>query len=162
MALRWVVNASPLIVLSKIGHQHLLTELADEIIVPEGVATEVEAGPSDDPARMFLRSNAIPVVPVSPNPSVVAWDLGRGETEVISYCLENPDWIAVLDDGMARRCARAFGASVIGTLAVIILARERGIIEAAAPVLHSLIAYGFRIDEAIVREALRTTIDERF
>jgi len=52
---RWVVNASPLIALSKINHQHLLLKLADEIAVPEAVLAEVNAGPADDPAPVSQR-----------------------------------------------------------------------------------------------------------
>jgi predicted nucleic acid-binding protein len=37
MAERWVLNASPLIVLSKINHHHLLFQLADEIVIPAAV-----------------------------------------------------------------------------------------------------------------------------
>lgn len=39
----WVVNASPLILLGKIGHIALLDELSDELIVPDVVAREVSA-----------------------------------------------------------------------------------------------------------------------
>ena len=34
---RWVVNASPLIVLCKINHQHLFSHLATDIVVPQAV-----------------------------------------------------------------------------------------------------------------------------
>ena len=51
MAERWVLNASPLIVLAKINHQHLLAQLADEIAIPQAVLAEKYAGPTGDPAR---------------------------------------------------------------------------------------------------------------
>jgi predicted nucleic acid-binding protein len=40
----WVVNASPLIVLSQIGQDRLLSSLADELIVPQAVADELRRG----------------------------------------------------------------------------------------------------------------------
>jgi len=49
MPRKWVVNASPLIVLSKINHLFLLQHLAGEIVVPAGVAKEIAQGPVDDP-----------------------------------------------------------------------------------------------------------------
>lgn len=79
MAERWVVNASPLIVLSKINYQHLLTELAAETVIPEAVALEIEAGPEDDPARRFLRFASLPIVTVHAEPVILAWDLGAEE-----------------------------------------------------------------------------------
>jgi predicted nucleic acid-binding protein len=42
-----VINASPLILLSRGGHLRLLTAFAEEIVVPEPVATEIlQRGPS--------------------------------------------------------------------------------------------------------------------
>ena len=39
----WVVNASPLIVLGKIGQLDLLTQLPKDIVVPSAVADEIKA-----------------------------------------------------------------------------------------------------------------------
>jgi hypothetical protein len=52
---KWVVNASPLIVLGRINHLFLLQHLAEEIVVPAGVAKEIARGPEDDPARQWLQ-----------------------------------------------------------------------------------------------------------
>nr|WP_238717873.1 hypothetical protein [Petrachloros mirabilis] len=38
MVRRWVVNASPIISLTKIDRIHLLGELCDEVVIPQGVA----------------------------------------------------------------------------------------------------------------------------
>jgi predicted nucleic acid-binding protein len=51
VAEQWVINASPLIVLAKVGQIHLLTALATEVVVPDMVAAEINEGPADDPAR---------------------------------------------------------------------------------------------------------------
>ncbi len=37
MSSRWVVNASPLILLGKVDQLHLLQALTEELIIPEGV-----------------------------------------------------------------------------------------------------------------------------
>ena len=49
-----IVDASPLIVLSRVGRSNLLTRAFDEVWIPESVASEVAAGPEDDPARELL------------------------------------------------------------------------------------------------------------
>ena len=54
MPSRWVVNASPLILLAKVRHSNLLTHLAGEVVIPASVAAEVRAGPPTDPARLWL------------------------------------------------------------------------------------------------------------
>ncbi len=57
MPKKWVVNASPLIVLARINHLFLLQQVADELVVPAGVAQEITQGPEDDPARQWRLSN---------------------------------------------------------------------------------------------------------
>jgi predicted nucleic acid-binding protein len=41
---RWIVNASPVIVLAKIGRLSLLSHLCKELLVPKAVAAEILAG----------------------------------------------------------------------------------------------------------------------
>jgi predicted nucleic acid-binding protein len=159
---RWVLNASPIIVLARIGQEQLLHTLADEVVIPRAVAVEIEAGPADDPARQCLASKQFTIVEVTPVPEVLAWDLGAGETAVLSYALKEPGWTVILDDAAARKCARSFGLRLKGTLAVIILARQRGLIPSAAQVLRSLLNIGFHLDENVTREALCRTVGEKW
>ncbi len=157
---RWVVNASPLIVLAKIDRLDLIHLLADDVLVPRAVVAEINAGPENDPARLFLASSPFPVVDVPAHPNILGWDLGSGETAVLSYAFAHPGWKAVIDDGAARRCARAMGIPLIGTLGVILKARQSGLIPAAAPLLRALRAQGFRLDDAVIRAALQATVEE--
>jgi predicted nucleic acid-binding protein len=41
---KWVVKASPLIVLARINHLFLLQHVAEELVVPAGVAQEIAQG----------------------------------------------------------------------------------------------------------------------
>ena len=50
----WVVNASPVIVLAKVGHLQLLKVLPDELLLPVPVAMEIQSGPGSDAARQAL------------------------------------------------------------------------------------------------------------
>ena len=54
MAEYWVLNASPLIVLARIGRENLLPALADQIVIPQAVAAEILDGPVQDQARQAL------------------------------------------------------------------------------------------------------------
>lgn len=158
----WVVNASPLILLAKIGRVDLLLSLTAELVIPRAVVEEIEAGPAEDPARRLITTSQFKIIE-TPNPTpseISAWDLGAGETAVIACCHTDKKWTAILDDGMARRCAASFSIPVKGTLSVIILAKQRGLIESAADNIRALKSAGFRIDESIVREAFIATVGE--
>jgi predicted nucleic acid-binding protein len=134
---QWVINASPVIALARVGQVELLARLPKKAILPRAVEEELLRGPEDDPARRSVESGMFKVVdtPV-PRPEIMVWDLGKGETAVLSYALAHPKWVAVLDDGVARRCARSFSIKITGTLAIVLLAKRAGLIASAAQVLH--------------------------
>ena len=161
MAEHWVLNASPLIVLARIGRQNLLPALADQIVVPQAVAAEIQAGPAQDQARQALATGQFTIVDTpSPPPELLSWDLGSGETSVLSLAIAEPTWTVILDDAAARKCARSFSLSVKGTLAIVLLAKQRGLIPSAAQTIQALINVGFRLDDQVIREALAHTVGE--
>lgn len=87
-------------------------------------------------------------------PAIAAWDLGLGETQVLSWCYGAPEYEAILDDGQARKCGKTLGIPVRGTLGVIMLARRENLIDSIAPWLARLVEQGFRIDKKILDAAL--------
>lgn len=109
MSEKWVVNASPLIVLGKIGQINLLHSLPKELVVPNAVAEEIKAGAENDSAKIMIEAGGFNIVSTPlPSNELIAWDLGAGETAVLSFALENSDWTAILDDSAARKCAISF------------------------------------------------------
>lgn len=161
---RRVVNASPLIALAKAGHLYVLWDQGIEVLVPQAVVEEVRAGPPADPARQALESGGVwSVIPEEPLPMrVVEWSLGRGESAVIAAALARPGSTAILDDADGRRCARALGVPVMGTLGLVLRARSKGRIPSAAAVLKALRGAGFRLDDHVIRRALSTVVGEEW
>ena len=151
----WVANASPIICLAKSGLLDLLIQLPDELSIPHDVAAEIEAGPTNDPARTILQSSAVSLVEVNPAREILAWDLGKGETSVLTYALVNPGWTALIDDRAARKCAISFSIPVKGTLAILLIAKKRGLIDSAEDAIDRLITSGLRIGDELVRDFLK-------
>jgi len=150
-----VIDSSPLILLGKIRQLELLEKLAAKIIVPETVLEEIRNGADKDPfshntitwVKSYLVANiAIPV-------SVVAWDVGPGESQVIAHCLLG-GYRAVLDDGKARACASSHSVPLIGTLGMILRAKRKGLISSARPIVERLVAAGSFMDLELVEKAL--------
>jgi predicted nucleic acid-binding protein len=153
----WVADASPIIILARLGHASLLSQIPDRLTIPSVVAREVAAGPVDDPGRVWVETEARRSVVDTPDmPGVVnAWDLGRGESAVLALSRGQRDCEAVLDDHAARRCAEALGVRFLGSVGVILRAKRRGLIAAAAPLLQALPHHGFHIAQSLLDEALR-------
>jgi len=150
-------NASPLIVLARAGHLALLRAVYGTVVVPEGVASEILRGPSNDPALVGLQSEswlmrtAVGDVPAH----IAAWDLGSGEAEVLAWANRHPGCEAILDNRVGRRCARALGLPVRGTLGVVLLAKRGGVIQAARPVMDALVRAGLYLEPDLREQALR-------
>ena len=153
----WVVNASPVIALAKIGQFHLLQSLCKELLIPQAVVSEILAGPPSDPARHALEHGwGTTVAPCQIAPELLEWGLGSGETAVLAVAMERKRATAVLDDAAARTCAKALGIEVIGTLGVVLRAKQKTIISSAADVLESLCVAGFRLDNRMISSALES------
>ena len=157
---RWVLNASPLIGLGRIDQTDLLLQLAEAIVIPRAVADEILAGPADDGAYRALAQLESAIVQTPASPEILAWDLGAGETGVLSYAVAHDGWTAIIDDAIARKCARSFSLRTKGTLSSVISARQRDLIPSAAEVLRQLLRAGFHLADATIREALERTVGE--
>lgn len=135
-----VVNASPLIFLSKAGLVHFLQQAAPDILIPETVAWEIgRRGEEDITARTvantpWLTRVEAPLIP----PLIQSWDLGPGESAVLAYAVAHPGVVAIIDDGAGRRCAETLGIPLLGTLGLVMIAKKRGLIAVARPVIALL------------------------
>lgn len=157
MSRRWAVNASPLIVLVKVGRVDLLTARCDELVIPAGTAEEVLRGDEHDPSVRWMHGEGqYFIVQDAPStPDVSAWDLGQGETAVLSWAHQNPGYEVIIDDRAARNCAIALGLPVRGTLGVLLLARKTGLIERLEPVLQEVVAAGLHVHPSLREDVLR-------
>ncbi|MHA1730786.1 MAG: DUF3368 domain-containing protein [Promethearchaeota archaeon] len=131
-----VSNASPLILLAKIGALDLMFHLFDEVFVPPTVYEEaVEAGlragrPDALPIKELVDSGRIRVVSdFHQSPKLREFDTGRlhpGEFEAIDLALSLPGIVILLDDEEARNVARFCHLNVKGTLGILVACKEAG------------------------------------
>lgn len=157
MPTRRIVNASPLILLTKIGRIDLLQTSGVEVVIPSAVLQEVSSPGPSDPVVRAIHDAAWQVVTVTdPVPtSLGRWKLDPGEEAVLTLALASADCEVVLDDLAGRRCAGAHGVPLIGTLGLVILARRIGRIAAARPVIEDLRRAGLRVSQDVIEDALK-------
>jgi hypothetical protein len=158
-----VVNASPVITLAKAGYLSLLTALADEILLPAAVVAELLAAPASDPARQAIEQGWGNRLSLANVPAIVLeWGLGAGEAAVIAAALESQGYTAVLDGAQGRKCARALGVPVIGTLGVVLRAKKMGRVASATSILRDLRDAGLYLDAATIAAALEQSVGEQW
>ncbi|NER06476.1 MAG: DUF3368 domain-containing protein [Okeania sp. SIO3C4] len=150
------VNTSPLIFLTQANLLNFLQILSPKIIVPQAVATEIQAyGNTDVTAQMLAQTDWLVVTQTPTIPAVIqSWDLGAGESEVLSWGYHHPNTEVIIDDLAARRCAQALGIPVRGTLGLILTAKQRGVISEARPVLEQLRLSGMYLSERLMNQVL--------
>lgn len=120
------------------------------------VLRELDAGAARDQAAEWVRHSAtvtvVEDVPVPPD--IAAEDLGAGESQVLAHAHWTVHAEAVLDDRAARRCAGTLGIPMLGTLAIVVSARQRGLIPSLRPVLDDLAVNGMRLTAELRSAAL--------
>jgi predicted nucleic acid-binding protein len=149
-----VANASPLNVLARAGRLELLRALGRRIVVPDAVAEEVTEH-ADEATRALWAEEWLVRVPTGGiAPAVAAWDLGAGESAVLSWAASHPGCVAVIDDYAARTCAEVIGVTVIGTLGLALRAKLAGRVALARPLVEELRRAGLYLSSAVIRSAL--------
>lgn len=154
----WIFNASPLILLGKIRQLDLLETLSPSFRIPQAVVEEIGAGPPDDPTISWLRQASVAAhiidTPLAP-PFLAQWDLGAGETAVLSLALADPGSAVILDDLAARKFALTFDLPLLGTLGLLIRAKHRGLISRIAPQVERLESAGANLSQSVIASALK-------
>jgi predicted nucleic acid-binding protein len=154
----FVLNASPIILLGKAGLLKTISPLADLWIVPEKVIFEVEAKKPISAYLSDLNHYGIEFAEQM-DPLVMSWDLGPGESEVLTIALKKAGAAVVLDDILARKCAKLLKLPLIGSIGLLVKARRIGLIDSVRPEIEKLIEAGLRIDPEMLKKVY-TTIGE--
>jgi uncharacterized protein len=155
-----IVNASPLILLARVGCLELLREPPDsDVSVPEMVFREVLAGESFDPHVEAIRLAAgawLRIAPTPPDAHGLDPDrLDAGELAVLSLAIDNPGAIVVLDDRAAREEAIRRNIPLLGTAGILLRAKEQGRIAAVRPRLDAVRQAGLYLTDRLYRTLLR-------
>ena len=158
----FVVDASPLIHLARVSLLDLLRELEPprQVVVPLVVFEEVMRGVRQDPFTGLVEKATLEwlrIVPSPPpHPRVNSLKIDPGETAVLSVALSMSEAVVVvLDDLAARAEADRLGIPKIGTLRLLLDAKDQGLISSVLIPLNRLQVMGMRLSEPVYREVLR-------
>ena len=141
-----ISDTSCFIVLSKIGHLELLQQLFSNIITTPEIANEfgetlpdwVEIVSVQDKHKQRLFENQVDI----------------GEASAMALALEIENSLLIIDDYKARRLAKNLNIDYKGTIGIIILAKQKGIIDSIKPVLAKIKETDFRISSDLELQAL--------
>ena len=144
-------DSSALIALAVVDQLGLLEKLYDNLLVPQAVYDEVTqiGRPQSDTLKVFLQ-NRVKVVDLR----LAKLGLGLGELEAITLYKELDADVLLIDDNRAKKFATLNGIRVIGSLGVLIKAKEHGYIEDVKPLLNQIMASEIYLSEKLISKVL--------
>jgi predicted nucleic acid-binding protein len=167
-----LADAGPLIGLARIQRLQLLRDLFTTIWITEVIAAEIGltadriASPPFPGRRMLqeacdegwlqvIQPEATDSAPWAPlNPGVDA-----GDASAIALALQQReaghDVLLLIDDRCGRAEAQRQGLYLIGTAAVVVLAKENGLVSACKPVLLALREQGYYLSDSLITAVLQ-------
>jgi predicted nucleic acid-binding protein len=140
-----VTDSACLIGLERIGRLDVLPALFDPIIIPPEVQREF--GGSLDWLQVRVPNNQALI-------NALKLVVDDGEAEAIALAYEHHN-LLILDDRQARSVAQRLTVPIIGTIGVLLLAKQAGILTSVASILIELESASFYVSDALKEEALR-------
>lgn len=129
-----VFDAGHLISFNHTDTLWLLEALFERVVVPEAVAAEVKRSVGPGPDWFEIRAPRIRLF--------LPEQLGPGERETLGLAMEIGSDFVVLDDLPARNAALTHGLPVVGTLGLLVRAKQHGLIRKVKPHMLEMIAAG--------------------
>lgn len=146
-------DTTPINYLILIDHVHLLSQLYGRVALPQAVCDEMQKEGTPGKVRDWILNPPqwLKVHLVQAQDHTLK--LGPGEQEAITLAQELQADLILLDDGKARRVAQARGLCVTGTLAVLAIAAQRGLIDLSVAI-DRLQQTTFRGPSALIQSLL--------
>lgn len=140
-----VADSTCLIGLERIGQLGILPALFEPVMIPPEVEREFGGSVSWLQTENLTNSSLV---------AALRLVVDVGEAEAIALASEKGCRL-ISDDKQARSAAKSLGLAVIGTIGVLVRAKQDGILTALKPVLDELEINNFYISKELREEALR-------
>jgi predicted nucleic acid-binding protein len=149
-----VADTSALVALAACDALSLLDHLFQEVRVPLAVFREctVPGKPEAERLDTYLQAKVIEID--LQDFVITVAGLGRGELEAMALYKHLHADRLLMDDRRARKMARLNNIEVIGSLGVLLRAKEAGMIPEIRPLVIAIQAAGVHFGERLVDEAL--------
>ena len=132
-----VADAGPLIAFGRLDKFSVLSAIFDRVIVPQAVYEETQSRPEIPDAsaiRVAAQSGALTLDASAPDRPNLPGEIELGEGEAAAIALAAKLGYGVLMDNLqGRSAASMLKLRVIGSVGVLILAKQRGLAPALAP-----------------------------
>lgn len=157
-----VSNTTPLIGLAAIKRFALLHEFFGTIHIPQAVYNEIMDSEYVVGKNEVATASWIQTVQVTNQfaVEVLLDELDRGEAETIVLAHElQADWV-LMDEKKGRRKLTQLGIPKVGTLGILLKAKQTGIVPTLRPELYALCTKGFSLSQRVIDDVLQQAGEE--
>ena len=150
-----IADAGPLIAFARLHQIGLLPQIFGRVLVTDIVFREC-AGRSDFPESALIHEAITRKqleLCTAPDFSAFAQKIDAGEASAIAVAIDFGCGV-LMDDKAGRRMATNAGVPVIGTVGVLVLAKRKGLVPLAKPLLENLATSGYFLSAEIIAAAL--------
>ena len=154
-----VADASPLIGLAQVGLLRLLRDLYGTVVIPPTVHEELEIARRRPGYEALVEALAEGwLAPLAVGASDEAQTrgpaVGKGEEQALVLAEQLSARFLLMDERAGRAIAMRRGIPVVGTGGVLLVAKERGLIDSVGAVLEQLAARRFRLSPELQKRLL--------
>ncbi len=142
-----VADSSALVTLAIVDKLNVLESLFDDVCIPKAVYDEITVDHKIESKRLKVFCEG--KVKVIRQSFVFPVSLGVGESEAMTLYKELQADFLLCDDKKAKKYAKNFSINTIGSLGVLLKAKEKGLIKEIAPLLGILKKSDIFIDDKI-------------
>ena len=158
--MRIVSNTGPIIGLAKIGKVGLLKSFATEVFIPPFVQKELfgkigsETVHIENALDEFIRVMPADVSMPSTAGTPVELDEGERQAVALAFAL-GKDVLLLIDDYAGRQAARSLQINVTGLVGLLLLAKEKRLVENVGSLIEELRKAGYWLSDEIVEIAIK-------
>jgi len=148
-----IADSSALIALAVIDKLDILEILFNEVYVPRAVYNEISYHTKEESEKLALFcKNRVVDIKSEVNLNIT---LGKGESEAIILYKEKCADFLLCDDKKAKKFAISCGVNVIGSLGVLLKAKEKKLIQKIHPLIEKLKKSQIYIDDKTIALVLK-------
>ncbi|MDR0873896.1 MAG: DUF3368 domain-containing protein [Prevotellaceae bacterium] len=150
-----VCDTSPIVALAIINELPLLDKIFDNVLIPQTVFNELTVGDKPQAEKLYVwAKDKICAATDKHLFQTYNMILDAGESEAMTlYWEKNSDFL-LIDERKGRKIAKYNNIKIIGTLGILLLAKQKGYINEIKPMLDILQTSSIRIAENLYQKAL--------
>ena len=155
-----IADTGALISLGHINKIHLIEEIFGEILIPEAVWDELKSYKHPDFDKSYADFFYSRMRKIN-SKNYLKYMIDNGESEaIILYQELNADYL-LIDDKKARKFAESLDLNCIGTVGILVEAKNRGLVEQIRPIFEKWLSVDRYFSKALLNQILEDSGEEK-